>query len=87
MNIMKDVNLLIWLAQLGISVAAPLIGFILLALWLHSSRGWGSWVVIAGVILGIAGAVSGLRSSLQYLSRSSKSEAEDEDIISFNDHD
>lgn len=83
---MKDINLLIWLAQLGISVAAPPVGFILLSVWLHTSRGWGGWIVIVGVVFGIAGAVSGLRSSLQYLDRSSKPKEED-DIISYNDHD
>ena len=85
---MKDVNLLIWLAQLGISVAVPLVGFILLSVWLHNSRGWGSWVIIAGVILGISGAVSGLRSSLQYLNKASKSDDEDNSsVISYNEHD
>ncbi len=85
---MKDVNLLIWLAQLGISVAVPLVGFILLGVWLHNSHGWGFWVVIAGIILGISGAVSGLRSSLQYLNKASKSDDEDNSsVISYNEHD
>ncbi|MBQ9980918.1 MAG: AtpZ/AtpI family protein [Oscillospiraceae bacterium] len=85
---MKDVNLLIWLVQLGISVAVPLVGFILLGVWLHNSREWGSWVVIAGVIFGISGSVSGLRSSLQYLNKASKSNDEDNSsVISYNEHD
>ena len=85
---MKDVNLLIWLAQLGISVAVPLVGFILLGVWLHNSREWGSWVVIVGVIFGISGSVSGLRSSLQYLNKASKSNDEDNSsVISYNEHD
>ena len=32
---MKDFNLLIWLAQLGLSTAFPLAGFILLGVWLR----------------------------------------------------
>lgn len=85
---MKDVNLLIWLVQLGISVAVPLVGFILLGVWLHNSREWGSWVVIVGVIFGISGSVSGLRSSLQYLNKASKSNDEDNSsVISYNEHD
>ena len=32
---MKELNLLVWLTQLGISVAGPLAGFILLAVWLR----------------------------------------------------
>ena len=81
---MKDINLLVWLMQLGISVAVPLAGFILLSVWLHNSRGWGSWVVIAGVILGILAAVSGLRSSLAYLNKASKPKGEDEQNVIMN---
>ena len=32
---MKNISLLLWLTQLGLSVAVPLGGFILLGLWLH----------------------------------------------------
>ena len=36
---MKDGNLLIWLTQLGLSVAVPLAVFLGGAVWLHRSRG------------------------------------------------
>ena len=85
---MKDINLLIWLAQSGISVAVPLAGFILLSVRLHNSHGWGSWVIIVGIILGILSAASGLHSSLQHLSKSSKGNNEgDQNVIFFNKHD
>ena len=85
---MKDVSLLIWLTQLGLSVAVPLAGFVLLAVWLHNRLQWGVWVIIVGVILGLISAISGLRSSLQILSNLAKSKEEAKtDIISFNDHD
>ena len=32
---MKDLNLIVWLTQLGMSVAVPLAGFVLLAVWLR----------------------------------------------------
>ena len=32
---MKDLGLLVWLTQLGLSVAFPLAGFVLLGLWLR----------------------------------------------------
>ena len=35
---MKNLNLLIWLTQLGLSVAVPLGGFILLGLWLSQRK-------------------------------------------------
>ena len=83
---MKDLNMLIWLTQLGLSVAAPLAGFLLLALWLHTAWGWGKWVIFAGLFLGIAGAVSGLRSSLHILNRMSKGNREEPPSVSFNEH-
>ena len=36
---MKEVTLLTWVTQLGLSVALPLAGFIFLALWLRSQFG------------------------------------------------
>ena len=42
-------SLLVWLTQLGISVAVPLAGFVLLAVWLRSLFDMGVWVIWAGV--------------------------------------
>ena len=63
---MKHLSLLIWLTQLGLSVVGPLVGYILLAIWLRNRFDWGSWVVLCGVALGIFSAVDGLRQSLNY---------------------
>ena len=54
---MKDISLLVWLTQLGLSVALPLAGFVLLAVWLHNSLQWGVWVIFVGVILGLISAI------------------------------
>lgn len=84
---MKDLSLLVWLTQLGLSVALPPAGFILLALWLRDSCGWGGWVLWAGIVLGIIGAADGLRTSLKAMSRLSKRKKEDTPPpASFNDH-
>lgn len=84
---MKNLSLLVWLTQLGLSVALPLGGFILLGVWLHRQFGWGSWAVIAGVALGVICAVDGLRSSLKAMKRMSKDTQPQEPPVSFNDHD
>ena len=68
---MKNVNLLIWLTQLGISVAVPLGGFIWLGIWLHQRFELGIWVVLAGIFLGIICAIDGLRVSLKAMERMS----------------
>ena len=86
---MKDLSLLIWLSQLGFSVAFPLAGFILLAVWLRDNQGWGSWVLWAGIILGVICAFQGLRSairSMELLSKSKKQKDDQPPPVGFNDH-
>ncbi len=83
---MKDIALLVWFMQLGISVAAPLAGFVLIAVWLQNRFGLGRWVVIAAVILGIISAVDGLKSSLKTLEKLSRKDKEEEKTaLSYND--
>ena len=84
---MKDVNLLIWLSQLGLSVAAPPALFILLAVYLHKTCAWGVWVIWVGIALGVYCAVTGFISSMKALSRMSKSKKETHTGVSFNEHD
>ena len=81
---MKDMTLLVWLTQLGLSVALPLIGFILLALWLQQRFCWGEWVVWVGAGVGVISAVNGLYQNLKILSKITK-EKKDKPV-SYNDH-
>ncbi len=84
---MKDFALIVWLTQTGMSVAAPPAGFILLALWLRNTFALGDWVIWVGVILGVVGAVNGLRDSLRALERLSRKDKKDPPPpVSFNDH-
>lgn len=84
---MKDFNLLIWLTQLGLSVAVPLAGFLLLAVWLHQSCGWGVWVILVGLVLGLVSAVNGFRSSLRAMElMSKKRDRQEPPPVSFNEH-
>lgn len=83
---MKDFSLLVWLSQLGLSVALPLAGFVLLGVWLRNRFGFGIWVVLLGTAVGIICAVDGLRNSLKAMQRMSKDKKEDTTGVSFNDH-
>lgn len=85
---MKEYRLLIWLTQLGLSVALPLAGFTLLGVWLHTAKGWGVWVVIAGLALGLICAVQGFRDSLKAMERmSGNKKKQEKPPVSFNSHD
>lgn len=83
---MKDMKLLIWMTQLGLSVAVPPAVLILLAVWLRNRFDWGVWVVIIGVILGLVLAAEGLYSSLKTMKRMAKKDKEETPPVSFNEH-
>ena len=84
---MKDVGLLVWLTQLGLSVAVPPVAFVLLAVWLRDTLGWGPWIVWVGIIFGVVSAVDGVRSSIKVMERLSKNKSEkDAPPAAFNDH-
>lgn len=84
---MKDLSLLVWLTQLGLSVAFPLAGCTLLAVWLHRRFSLGVWVIILGILLGLFLAIDGLRVSLKAMERISKQNKDSPPPVSFNDHD
>lgn len=84
---MKNINLLVFITQLGLSVAVPLGGFLFLALWLQSRFSWGSWVIVAGVVLGVIVAADGLRSTIKAMTRLSEEKKQEPPAVSFNDHD
>ena len=84
---MKDISMLVFLTQSGLSVALPLVGFILLGVWLHQQLQWGVWVVIVATVLGVACAVEGLRSTLKAMEHMAKDKKKDPPAVSFNDHD
>lgn len=81
---MKHMNMLVWLTQLGISVAVPPTVYILLAAWLHNTKGWGSWVIWVAVALGVYSAIQGLRASLKAMTR--MGEKKEDPPVSYNDH-
>ena len=83
---MKDLSLLTWLSQLGLSVAVPPIVLIFLAVWLRNSFNWGVWVIWVAIVLGIYCAVTGFISSLKALSRLAGEKEQAPPPVSFNDH-
>lgn len=84
---MKWAKLLVWLTQLGLSVALPPLGFVLLALWLKNRFSWGNWVMIVAVILGVIVALDGLRVSIKAMETMSDTKHEETPPTGFNQHD
>ena len=86
---MKELRMLIWITQLGLSVIMPLAGFILLSVWLKSRFELGVWVVICGFVLGMICAVDGLKNSLMIMEKQDKANDKNDKAkppLSFNDH-
>ena len=83
---MRDLRLLVWLTQLGLSVALPLAGFVFLGLFLRSRLHWGDWVVVVGCVLGFLAAADGLRTSLQAMNRMEKKAEKEDSSVNFNQH-
>ncbi len=84
---MKHLSLLVWLTQLGISVAVPPACFIFLAVWLRNRFDFGQWIIWVGIGLGLFSAIDGLRTSLKAMSRMSEGKEEKAPPpVSFNDH-
>ena len=79
---------LVWLTQFGLSIAVPLVAAILLAVWLRQHFGLGGWVVVAGVFVGLFGAVSGLVTSLRAIDRQAgeKEDKHKKPPVYFNQH-
>jgi hypothetical protein len=69
---MGELNMLVWLTQLGLSVAIPLAGFTLAGVWLRSRFDLGVWVVVCFCALGMKCAFDGLRSSLKMMEQMEK---------------
>lgn len=85
---MKELRLLVWITQLGLSVAFPLAGFLLLAMWLQQRFSLGSWVLLLGLLFGLVGAVDGFRSSMKAMKIMAGEPKKDDGPppVSFNDH-
>lgn len=83
---MKELSLLTWLTQLGLTVALPLGGLIWLAMWLRDKFDLGTWILWLGIGLGVIFALDGLRTSLKTLMRFTAKEKKDPPAVNFNEH-
>lgn len=84
---MKNLNLILWLTQLGYSVVFPLAAFTLLAVWLQRRFDLGIWIVLVGIAIGLYCAVDGFRKSLKIMERLGRDKKDEgPPPVSFNDH-
>ena len=79
--------MLVWLTQLGLSVAFPLAGFIVGAVWLQRTFDLGIWIIVVGIFLGMYCAIQGFVQSMKILSQMhNKKKKKDAPSVFFNDH-
>ena len=84
---MRDLSLLVWLTQLGLSTVSPLAVCVLVSVWLRQQYELGSWVIWVGAIVGSVLAVDGFRTSMKLMSRLSGKKDKEKPPVAFNDHD
>ncbi len=85
---MKFWWLLVWVTQLGFSVAFPLCFFLILASWLRSTYDLGLWIVLLFGALGLLTTISTLRSCIRSLRKEvQRSDSQEIPPVSYNEHD
>ena len=78
---MKIAQLIAMFGQLGFSLITPPVVMALLAWWLQSRLGWGSWIMIVFLLIGlITSAVSAYQFYLKVMSTMEKTDREKEPI-------
>ncbi len=78
--------MLVWITQLGLNVASPLAGFVLLGVWLNHRFSLGKWVIILGCLIGLISAAEGLRSTLKAMERMDRRKDSKDKLTAFNHH-
>lgn len=82
---MKDIKMITWLSQLGLSTLLPPAACILLSVWLKKQFSWGDWVVIVGAVLGLIAGIRGFFAVLKTADAMQKGK-KDPPPVSFNEH-
>ena len=74
---MKIAQLIAMFGQLGFTLIAPPVVMALLAWWLQSRFGWGSWIMIVFLLIGlVTSAVSAYQFYLKVMSSMEKTDRE-----------
>lgn len=76
---------IVWITQLGLSVAAPVVLCVLGSVWLRNRFDLGAWVIVLGVLLGVGASFAALWQNLKELDRQAKDDDADPGV-GFNDH-
>ncbi len=84
---MKYLKDLVWITQLGLSVAMPIAIFVLGALWLRDRYHMGAWILVLGIVLGLYSGFSAFRSFYKIMEQSHKPKDEKKPPVSFREHD
>ena len=83
---LKNVSLLVFFSQLGLSVVVPLGGFVALGVWLRNLWNTGVWLVLVMAGMGLFVAASGFINTLRTMKRMAD-EDDQKPPLSYNEHD
>ena len=84
---MKNLKLLLWVTQFGLSILMPPCLLLWLAVWLRSRYNLGLWIVAALGVLGLLIAFSTAKANLRAMRKDAEEVGrEEKPPIAFNDH-
>ena len=83
---MKQLQKLLWLTQLGGSLVTPPLLCLFLGHLAQSKWGWGTWVMVAAILIGLAASACSAASFLRYCKKCSEKERKGDKPIAFNNH-
>ena len=84
---MKNLSLILWVTQFGLSILMPPCVLLLLAVWLQNRFGLGMWIIVVLGILGLIIAFGTARANLRAMRKDAEDAAGNKNHpIAFNDH-
>ena len=83
---MKQLQKLLWLTQLGVSLVTPPLLCLFLGHLAQSKWGWGTWIMVAVILIGLAASACSAASFLRYCKRNGEKEGKGDKPIAFNNH-
>ena len=81
----RNLQLLLWVTQLGLTLTLPPVVLTAGAVWLRERFALGGWVVLLGVLAGLGAAASGARDFFRF-ARQDGARREGGDPVAFNSH-
>ncbi|MGM9551466.1 MAG: AtpZ/AtpI family protein [Clostridia bacterium] len=73
----KHMRAAAWITQFGLSMVSPIILCVIFALWINNTFNTGTWVVIVGMLLGVAASFTTMASFIKTVKKEMEDKEDD----------